>query len=70
MLPFGVTRPLIAMLNFELNGRHFADNIFKMLFINENHHIFIQVLLNFVHECPANKTSGMVQKISWQQRGD
>ena len=37
------------------NGKHFADNIYKSIFLVENAHIFIKVALKFVPECSIRK---------------
>ena len=34
------------------NGRHIADEIFKLIFFNENRGIFIKILLKFVPKDP------------------
>ena len=39
----------IDMLSPRQNGRHFADNIFKCIFLNENVWIAIDISLKFVH---------------------
>ena len=39
------------------NGRHFADDIFKRIFLNENCCIVIKISLKFVPKCPINHTS-------------
>ena len=36
------------------NGRHFTDDIFKCIFLNENVWIAIKVLLNFVRNRPIS----------------
>ena len=44
----------------EQNGRHFADNIFKCIFVNENVRIPIEVSLKFVPKGPINNISALV----------
>ena len=42
----------------EQNGRHFADNIFKCIFLNKNCRISVQIPLNFAPKGPTyNKQS-------------
>ena len=36
------------------NGRHFADNSFKRIFLNQNVIISIEILLKFVPKGPIN----------------
>ena len=42
------------------NGRHFADDIFKCIFLNENASIPIEVSLKFVPKSPINNTPALV----------
>ena len=37
------------------NGHHFADDIFKCIFLNENVWILIKISVKFVPEDPVNK---------------
>ena len=41
------------------NGRHFADDIFKCIFLNENVWIPIKISLKFVPKGPINKYSSI-----------
>ena len=50
-------------------ARHFADNILRSIFFNENGCILIWISLQFVPECPIHK-SVSVQVMAWCQRGD
>ena len=43
------------------NGRHFADDIFKCIFLNENVWILIKISLNFVPKDPINNIPALVQ---------
>ena len=45
----------------EENGRHFADDIFKCILLNENCCIFIQVSLKFVPKGPNENNSVLVK---------
>ena len=38
----------------EQNGCHFADDIFKRIFLNENVRIFIQLSLKFISKGPID----------------
>ena len=52
------------------NGRHFADNIFKCMFLNENVWIPIKVSLKFIPKGPINNISALVQTMAWRRSGD
>ena len=50
------------------NGRHFADDIFKGIFLNENVWIPIKISLKFVP--PINNIPALVQIMAWRRPGD
>ena len=52
------------------NGRHFEDDIFKRIFLNENVIIFFQILLNFAPKGPICNTSALDQIMAWRRSGD
>ena len=52
------------------NGRHFADAIFKCIFLNENVWIPIKISLKFVPKGPINDIPALVQIIAWRRPGD
>ena len=52
------------------NGRHFADDIFKCIFLNENVWISIEISLNFVPKGPINNIPALVQIMAWRRPGD
>ena len=52
------------------DGRHFADDIFKCIFLNENIWITIKISLKFVPKGPINNIPTLVQIMSWRQPGD
>ena len=52
------------------NGRHFADDTFKPIFLNENIRISIKISLNFVPEIPINNIPALVQIMAWRRPGD
>ena len=52
------------------NGRHFADDIFKYLFLNENVWIPIKISLKFVPKGRINHIPAMVQIMAWRRPGD
>ena len=52
------------------NGRHFADDIFKCVFLNENASIVIKISLNFVPKGPIYNIPALVQIMAWRRSGD
>ena len=52
------------------NGRHFPDDIFKCIFLNENVWISIKVSLTFVPNGPINNIPALVQIMAWRRSGD
>ena len=52
------------------NGRHFADNIFKCIFLNGNVWIPIKISLKFVPQGPINNIPALVQIMAWRRPGD
>ena len=49
---------------------HFADNIFKCIFLNENTWISIKISLKFVSKALINNTPTFVQIMAWRRPGD
>ena len=52
------------------NGRHFADDIFKCIFLNENISIAIKISLKFVSKVPIDNIPALVQIMAWRRPGD
>ena len=52
------------------NGRHFADDTFKRIFVNENVWILIEISLKFVPKGPINTIPALVQIMAWRRPGD
>ena len=52
------------------NGRHFADDIFKRIFLNKNVRISIKISLKFVPKGPINNNPSLVQIMAWRRSGD
>ena len=52
------------------NGRHFPDDTFKRIFLNENVRISITISLKFDPEGPINKIPALVQIMAWRRPGD
>ena len=52
------------------NGRHFADDPFKRIFLNATLRISIKISLNFVPKRPINNIPALVQIMAWRRPGD
>ena len=52
------------------DGRNFADDIFKCIFVDENVWISIKISLKFVPKGPINNIPALVQIMAWRRRGD
>ena len=52
------------------NGRHFPDDLFKCIFLNENVWISIKISLKFVPKCPIDNIPALVQIMAWRRIGD
>ena len=52
------------------NGCHFADDIFKCIFLNENVWIPIRISMIFVPKGPINNIPALVQIMDWHCPGD
>ena len=63
-------RPRQDGCHFRQDGRHFPDNIFKCIFLNENLSIFIKISLKFVPNGPINNIPALVQIMAWHRSGD
>ena len=49
--------------------RHFPDDTFKWIFLNENVRISIKISLKFVPKGPINKIPALVQIMAWRRPG-
>ena len=52
------------------NGRRFADDTFKRIFLNENVRISITISLKLVPKGPINNILSLVQIMAWRRSGD
>ena len=57
-------------LRLRRNGRHFADGIFKYIFLNENVWIPIKISIKFVPKGPINNIPALVQIMAWRRPGN
>ena len=69
-------RPILSRwINFNTlrpsrNGRRFANDTFKRIFLNENVRILIKISLKFVPKGPINNNPALVQIMAWRRSGD
>ena len=61
---------MINTLRPRQNGRHFPDDIFKCIFLNENVWILINISLKFVPRGPIHNIPAFVQIMAWRRTGD
>ena len=59
----------INTLRLRQNGRHFPDDIFKCIFLNENVWISIKISLRIVPKGPINNIPALVQIMAWRLDG-
>ena len=52
------------------HGHHFAYDIFKCIFLNENAIISIKISLKFVSKASTNNIPPLVQIMAWRRAGD
>ena len=65
-----ITNPYpINTLRPRQNGRHFADDIFKCIFLNENVLIPIKISLKYVPKGPNNNIPALFQIMAWRRLG-
>ena len=62
--------PLFNTLRPRQNGRRFADDVFKCIFLNENAWILLKISLKFVPKVPINNMPALVQILAWRRSGD
>ena len=64
------TNNYLNLLRPSQNGRHFADDIFKCIFLDENVWIRIKISLKFITKGPINNIPALVQIMAWRRPGD
>ena len=60
----------INTLRLRQNGRHFADYMFKWIFLNENIWILLKISLKFVPKVWINNIPALVQIMAWRWPGN
>ena len=57
---------IIIILRPRQSGRHFPDNIFKCIFLDEIVYISVKISLKFVSKGPINNIPALVQIMAWR----
>ena len=71
MAPYGITQPQwVNSLRPRQNGRFFADDTFKRIFLNENIRISTKNSLKFVPKGFINNIPALVLIMAWRRPGD
>ena len=65
-----VSMIFVNTLRRRQNGRHFPDDIFKCIFLNENVWISIKISLRFVPKGPIDNIPALVQIMAWRRPGN
>ena len=52
------------------NDRHFTDNIFRCILVNEKFCILIKISLKFVPKGPIDNNPALIQIMAWHRIGD
>ena len=69
-IPYSAAEELNNTLRTRQNGRRFADDTFKRIFLNENIRIWISISLKFVPKGRINNIPALVQIMAWCRPGD
>ena len=70
-MTYVITKPQwVNTLRPRQNGRRFADDTFRRIFLNENVKISIKISLKFVPKDPINNNPALVQIMAWRLSGD
>ena len=69
--PYDITRPQwVNTLRPRQKGRHFTDDIFKCIFLNENVWMMVKSSLKFVPKGVINNIPALVYIMAWRWPGD
>ena len=59
-----------SSLRLRQNRRHFTDNSFKCIFLNDNEWILLRISLKFVPRVQIDNIPALVQIMAWRRLGD
>ena len=65
-----IAKPLLNTLRPRQYGRHFPDDIFKRICLNENVSISLKISLKFVPKVQFNNIPALLQIMAWRRPGD
>ena len=65
-----INQSMVNTLRPRQNGRHFPDDIFKCIFLNENWGNSIKISLKFVPKVPINNIPALIQIMAWRRSGN
>ena len=60
----------VAGIGLHQDDRHFIDDIFKCIFLNENIYISIKISLKFAPKGPINNIPALVEIMAWHRPGN
>ena len=69
-MPVILSQPHVNTWRPKQNGRHFADDMFKCIFLNEIVWIPIEISLKFVTKGSINNNPPLFQIMDWRRPGD
>ena len=70
-MTYGVTRPQsVNSSPSGQNGHHFADDIFRCIFVNEKFCILIKISLKFAAKGSIDDNPALIEIMAWRQIGD
>ena len=69
-MPVTVALLLFNTLGARQNGRRFADDTFKRIFLIEDVRILIKISLKFFPKGPTNNNPALAQIVAWRRLGD
>ena len=66
----GTLKCCLNTLRPRQDGRYFADDVLKCIFLNENMWFSLKIPLKFVPKGPINNIPALVQIMAWRRSGD
>ena len=70
LCPYVMHETMLNSLRPRQNRRHFADDIFKCIFFNEDIRISMTISLKFIAKGPIDNIPALVQIMAWRRPGD
>ena len=70
LVVFVVILSVVDSFKLRRNRRHFADDILKCVFLNENVLISFEISLKFIPKGPVYNIPALVQIMAWRRPGD